>query len=281
MLTKARFTRDEWNYLLRLWNITNLSMFSCSHFNNFLSNPTREQSAMSMRGQEVTSGEGSPMAKSKPLIPAKARPINLVVRSESARSERPSQSGECRWRARRSDWLWEAGADEPKPRSNRILSSDATGNTQHADSWKQGERDDSSKSTRSGKPVRAVNTKTDFQNMKITNPKVFQHLQIKLGITTGYSTFAMEAIKANVFLWGSFMSFVNESSHSTSSRLCTESGSIQEHELRGHLEFTQYHTETDVGTFWRYSECAYDWQYTSLVDEIDTVSRIKWFSGQQ
>ena len=46
--TKGSFTRDEWNHLLRLLNIMNFSMFSCSHF--FLSN--RKQSAMSKRGQE-------------------------------------------------------------------------------------------------------------------------------------------------------------------------------------------------------------------------------------
>ena len=36
--------------------------------------------------------------------------------------------------------------------------------------------------------------------------KVFQPLQKKLGITSGYSTFAMEATKTNVLIWGSFMS---------------------------------------------------------------------------
>ena len=32
MLTKRNFTRDEWNHLLRLLNIMNFPMFSCSHF---------------------------------------------------------------------------------------------------------------------------------------------------------------------------------------------------------------------------------------------------------
>ena len=39
------------------------SMFSCNHFSDFLSDPIGKQSAMSKRGQEVTSGEGSPMTK--------------------------------------------------------------------------------------------------------------------------------------------------------------------------------------------------------------------------
>ena len=32
MLTKGNFTRDEWNYLLRLFNVMSFSMFCCSHF---------------------------------------------------------------------------------------------------------------------------------------------------------------------------------------------------------------------------------------------------------
>ena len=65
MPTKESFSRDEWNHLLRLFNIMNFSMFSCSHFSNFLSVPIGKQSAMSKRGQDATSSEGSPMAKAK------------------------------------------------------------------------------------------------------------------------------------------------------------------------------------------------------------------------
>ena len=36
---------------------------------------------MSKRGQEATSGEGSSVAKPKPMVPANARPMNLVSRS--------------------------------------------------------------------------------------------------------------------------------------------------------------------------------------------------------
>ena len=53
-------------------------MFSCSHFSNFLSDPIGKQRAMSKRGQEATSSEPSPMAKPRPMIPAKAKPLNLV-----------------------------------------------------------------------------------------------------------------------------------------------------------------------------------------------------------
>ena len=72
ILTRGSFTRDEWNHLLRLLNTMSFSMFS---------DPIGKQSAMSKRGQEATSSEGSPMAKPRPMIPAKAKHFNLVLRS--------------------------------------------------------------------------------------------------------------------------------------------------------------------------------------------------------
>ena len=51
ILTKGSFTRDEWNHLIHLLNIMDLSMFSCSHF--FLSNRKQSiQSAMSKEGKK-------------------------------------------------------------------------------------------------------------------------------------------------------------------------------------------------------------------------------------
>ena len=62
MLTKSSFTRDELDHFLRLLNIMNFSMFSCSHF---LSN--RKQSIMSKRFQESTAKEGLAVAKPRPM----------------------------------------------------------------------------------------------------------------------------------------------------------------------------------------------------------------------
>ena len=47
MPTKESFSRDEWNHLLRLFNIKNFSMFSYSHLSEFLCEPMGKQSAMS------------------------------------------------------------------------------------------------------------------------------------------------------------------------------------------------------------------------------------------
>ena len=89
ILTKRKFTRDEWNHLLRFFNVTNFSMFSCSHF---LAN--RKQSTMSKSAQEMKIEEEPAQAKPRSarlvswkLLRAKA---NLFVRFGSFR--RPGES---------------------------------------------------------------------------------------------------------------------------------------------------------------------------------------------
>ena len=90
ILTRGSFTRDEWNHLLHLWNIMELSIFSCSHF--FLSNRKQTaQSALSKRRQEASSEEsGSPTAKTKPrsmnLVTMNSRSNSLVSREASMSS---------------------------------------------------------------------------------------------------------------------------------------------------------------------------------------------------
>ena len=92
MLTTESFTRDKCNHLLRLFNLMSCSMFSCSLFSYFLSDPIGKQSVMSKRGEEATSSEGSLMAKPRPMIPAKAKPVNLVLRSPWSTSENLPQN---------------------------------------------------------------------------------------------------------------------------------------------------------------------------------------------
>ena len=58
------------------------------HFSDLIG----KQSAMSKRGQEATSGEGSPMAKPRPMIPTKAKPANLALRSPWSTRENPQQN---------------------------------------------------------------------------------------------------------------------------------------------------------------------------------------------
>ena len=44
---KGSFSCDEWNHLLRLFNMMSFSMFSCRYFCNFLPDPIGKQSATS------------------------------------------------------------------------------------------------------------------------------------------------------------------------------------------------------------------------------------------
>ena len=69
ILPKRSFSRNEWNHLLCLFNISNLSMYSCSHISDFLSDEhRRKQSAMTKTGQKTTSNDGSPTAKATPCL---------------------------------------------------------------------------------------------------------------------------------------------------------------------------------------------------------------------
>ena len=53
ILTKGCFSRDEWNHLLRLFNIMSFSVYSCDHFIDFLcDDQVRKQSAMSKKGSK-------------------------------------------------------------------------------------------------------------------------------------------------------------------------------------------------------------------------------------
>ena len=77
ILTKGSFSRDEWNHLLCLSNIMCFSTYSGSHLKSSFSQ-TRERlviGAMSKRGQDTTSSDGSPMAKA-------LAPTNLVLQGQ-------------------------------------------------------------------------------------------------------------------------------------------------------------------------------------------------------
>ena len=154
-----------------------------------------KQSAMSKRGQEATSSEGSPMAKPKPTVPAKTRPVNLL--SPSPWSEGKSSAGfgtsdrlgDCRRKTRWSNKYKETRTDHPKSR-NRMSSSEATGKSSKFKSWETGRQEVSSFSTSTRKLVRTATPRTKFQNRKYTNhqymTKIFHFLKKKLGITAGW-----------------------------------------------------------------------------------------------
>ena len=76
MLTKGNFTRDEWNHLLCLFNISHVSSAECSEL-------------MSKRTQEE-SGEERVTAKSRPMMSLIARAPSTL---SSSASESPGKRG--------------------------------------------------------------------------------------------------------------------------------------------------------------------------------------------
>ena len=76
ILTKVNFTRDEWNQLLTLFNISHFSSTACI-------------AAMAKRAQQE-SGEGRVTAKSRPMMNLTARTPSFVSSSASANPGRTS-----------------------------------------------------------------------------------------------------------------------------------------------------------------------------------------------
>ena len=75
-LTKGNFTRDEWNHLLTLFNISHFTSTACT-------------SAMAKRAQQE-SGEGRVTAKSRPMMNLTARTPSFVSSSASSNPGRTS-----------------------------------------------------------------------------------------------------------------------------------------------------------------------------------------------
>ena len=76
ILTKGNFTRDEWNHLLTLFNISHFSSTSCI-------------AAMAKRAQQE-SGQGRVTAKSRPMMNLTARMSSVVSSSTSSNPGRTS-----------------------------------------------------------------------------------------------------------------------------------------------------------------------------------------------
>ena len=125
--------------------------------------------------QEATSSECSPMAKPKPMIRAKARPINLVSHSPLSARENPPQNlrdpvnqgnvdeGQCSQTSTRQLVRTYQSQEVEYSQLRRMEY------TQHLDSWKQSDREEPSNSTGAWELMRAVNTRTEFQKIKYTN----------------------------------------------------------------------------------------------------------------
>ena len=92
---------------------------------------------MSKRGQEATSSECSPMAKPKPMVPAKARPVNLVVRSPWSARENPPQDLGYLVNPVNVDEGQGSHTGTPEFECSQVRRQE---NVQNSDSWKQGDK---------------------------------------------------------------------------------------------------------------------------------------------
>ena len=101
ILTKGNFTRDEWNHLLNLFNISHFSPTVCS-------------AAMAKRSQQ-DSGEERVTAKSRPMM-------NLIARTPSFVSSSTSVSPGKRYYGNQDPWKSVAGEDRPgQPGKETVL----------------------------------------------------------------------------------------------------------------------------------------------------------------
>ena len=86
VLTKGSFTRDEWNHLLRLFNVMDISKLSSSHFSSISSPQTMSKRLV----QDEKPGEDERVvAKLKPMLNLLSKSINW---SPTALSSSTSQS---------------------------------------------------------------------------------------------------------------------------------------------------------------------------------------------
>ena len=130
ILTKGNFTRDEWNDLLTLFNISHFSSTACT-------------AAMAKRAQQE-SGEERVTAKSRPMMNLTARTPSAVSSSASTNPERTSYGYQDPERFVASD----DRSGKPENSSRPDYSQEDYGRSWSSQEWKSG----AAEHDRSGKP---------------------------------------------------------------------------------------------------------------------------------
>ena len=147
ILTKGSFTRDEWNHLLTLFNISHFSSTACI-------------AAMAKRAQQ-DSGEGRVTAKSRPMMNLTARMPSIVSSSASTNPGRTSYGHHEPEQLVLDD---SAGRPAAKSRSNY---SQEYGSSQSSQVWKSG----NGEHDRSGRPEQ-----NSWDSMEKVDPFREEHL---------------------------------------------------------------------------------------------------------
>ena len=130
ILTKGNFTRDEWNTLLNLFNISHFSSTGCT-------------AAMAKRAQQE-SGEERVTAKSRPMMNLTARMPSVVSSSTSSNPWRTSSGYQDLWKSVAGD---DRSGKHEKP-SPPDYSKEDYGQSWSSQEWKSG----AAAHDRSGKP---------------------------------------------------------------------------------------------------------------------------------
>ena len=189
MLTEESITRDEWDHLLRLINIVNLSMFSCSHFLSWKRGPQwRSRDQLVLVSNNLTSAKKDP-------------PQDLSDPNSLGNQELDQSCVSVRGRKLLRN-----------TNQNPTICSQERQQGQSSSTRKLGRRDESSNSARARK-LSARGEDNQFGRLKSHNvqisdcrylEKVFKNLQKKLNLAENAPPI-IEALKTNVLIWGLFM----------------------------------------------------------------------------
>ena len=204
ILTKGSFSKNEWNHLVCLFNRMSFSLYY-----SFLSQ-VKERiviDAMSKRGQNTTSNDGSPTAK--------ARPVNLVMRSQYKEETSSSSLGsrvspgndDERKRVGQALGNWMLGDSKSEVENSQVSRQEKILQTTRK-LWQKVKTQIKSEEDPPGTRKLAAHS-PEFRNMDCTNhrcmEKIFQHLEQKLGMSAINATFSMDSYKTNVLTWGLFV----------------------------------------------------------------------------
>ena len=239
-----QITCDEWNHLLRFFNIMNFAMSCCSHFLSILKPNTMSKRAKEKRTEEE-------------LVVATPRPARLVTRNLSAKQFFSLNSG--------ASYSLE---------NQELCRNSVSTSSGHESNRAQERQRDADPFSRSGRPVRSVcgrsstgrlvrgienqlaRTKWDYHNMQISNnqhiERVFRNVRQKLNRSKNEQIFVIKSM-----YW-------------SGDRLCQERwkqqcildnimmSDLQEHQLRTAQDGVRHHAEVDLGSGLRDSECPFD-----------------------
>ena len=230
--------------------------------------------AMSKRGLNTTSNDGS--------LTAEARPIDLVMHSQ-CKEEISSQS---------SGSLVNPGNDD-----ERRTVGLASGNCGSFDSnfeveCSQVSRQEkvilaSRKLGRRTKPKQKVRRTSLAQGNLMHHYQMFwrhailessihgkfQCMQKKLGRSALDATVSKESYKTRVLVWWTFMASSMKATIHLGPGFLDELGNLQESEIREHWEYVQHYSKIDKRTFRRNSKCERPGTFITIMDEIDIGER--------